>query len=613
MKKIEAIIKPFKLDDVKEALTGIGVIGMTVSEVRGFGRQKGHTELYRGGEYTVDFLPKIKVEVVVPDHFVEKVADVVAAAAKTGNIGDGKIFVTPVETAIRIRTGERDQSALYAPPRKETLVKRLSLAALTFLVLGATASVAVAQQPTAPPTAPAPGAPTIGTPVPAAAAPAPASKIDKGDTAWMLTSSALVLLMTAPGLALFYGGMVRQKNALATLMQSFIIMAIISIQWVLWGYSLAFGPDRGGIIGGLEWVGLRGVGQEPFDAYSKTIPHQAFMLFQMMFAIITPALITGAFAERKKFSAFLLFTVLWATVVYDPLAHWVWGDGGWLKKFGALDFAGGTVVHISSGVSALVCAIVLGKRRGYGHQPMQPHNLPMTVMGAGLLWFGWFGFNAGSALEANGLAVSAFLATNTGAAAAALGWMFTEWMTRGKPTVLGAASGAVAGLVAITPASGYVGPVSSIIIGAIAGGLCYAACNFKSKLGYDDSLDVVGVHGVGGTWGAIATGLFASKAVNEAGGDGLFFGNPGQLWTQIVAIAATFALAIVATYVILKVVDALVGLRVSDEDEMAGLDLSQHSETAYSMGGGQYGEFSSTTGAFAETMRAAEAKPRTAH
>ena len=287
-------------------------------------------------------------------------------------------------------------------------MKRLTLALATLVVL-ATLSVAWAQAPatTPPPAAPAPAASTPAAPGAPAAAPAP-SKIDKGDTAWMLTSSALVLLMTAPGLALFYGGMVRQKNALATLMQSFIIMAVISIQWILWGYSLAFGPDKGGIIGGLEWIGLRGVGLEPFDTYSKTIPHQAFMLFQMMFAIITPALITGAFAERKKFSAFLLFTVLWATFVYDPLAHWVWGDGGWLKGKGALDFAGGTVVHISSGVSALICAVMLGRRKGYGHQPMQPHNLPMTVMGAGLLWFGWFGFNAGSALEANGLAVSAF-------------------------------------------------------------------------------------------------------------------------------------------------------------------------------------------------------------
>jgi len=483
----------------------------------------------------------------------------------------------------------------------------------------ATLTVAFAQTP-APAPAPAPP-PAVSKPAdaaapatPAAAAPAPASKIDKGDTAWMLTSCALVLLMTAPGLALFYGGMVRQKNALGTLMHSFIIMAVISIQWVLWGYSLAFGPDKGGIIGGLDWIGLRGVGTEPFDAYSKTIPHQVFMLFQMMFAIITPALITGAFAERKKFSAFLLFTVLWATFVYDPLAHWVWGDGGWLKVRGALDFAGGTVVHISSGVSALVCAVVLGKRKGYGHQPMQPHNLPMTVMGAALLWFGWFGFNAGSALEANGLAASAFLATNTGAAAAALGWMFTEWMARGKPTVLGAASGAVAGLVAITPASGYVGPISSLIIGAVAGSLCYLACNLKAKLGYDDSLDVVGVHGVGGTWGALATGLFASKAVNDAGGDGLFFGNPGQLWTQIIAVLATYALAVVATSVILKVVDAVVGLRVTDEDEVVGLDLSQHSETAYAFGGGSYSEYSAgTPGGLSDAVRSAEAKARPAH
>ncbi|OLC60993.1 MAG: ammonia channel protein [Candidatus Rokubacteria bacterium 13_1_20CM_4_68_9] len=475
-------------------------------------------------------------------------------------------------------------------------MKRFSLVLAILLVLGVAAIVHAQTAPAAS----------------AAAASAPL-KIDKGDTAWMLTSSALVLMMTAPGLALFYSGMVRQKNALATLMHSFIIMALISVQWVLWGYSVAFGPDKGGIIGGLEWIGLRGVGTEPYEAYAKTIPHQAFMLFQMMFAIITPALITGAFAERKKFSAFILFVLLWATLVYDPLAHWVWGDGGWLKKMGALDFAGGTVVHISSGVSALVCALMIGKRRGYGHQPMQPHNLPMTVMGAALLWFGWFGFNAGSALEANGLAVSAFLATNTAAAAAALGWMFTEWMTRGKPTVLGAASGAVAGLVAITPASGFVGPVSALMIGALAGVFCYSACNFKSKLGYDDSLDVVGVHGVGGTWGAIATGLWASKAVNPDGADGLFFGNPGQLWTQIVAILASYALAAVMTAVILKVVDAIVGLRVPEEDEVAGLDLSQHSETAYVLGGGSYSEFSGGGGAFSEAMRAAEAKTRVAH
>src|SRR6266404_1207161 len=420
----------------------------------------------------------------------------------------------------------------------------LTLAVL--LALSATAFVAFAQQPTPPAAestaapAPAAGAPASA-PAPAAAQ-APASKIDKGDTAWMLTSSLLVLMMTAPGLALFYGGMVRQKNALGTLMHSFIIAALISVQWVLWGYSLAFGPDKGGIIGGLEWVGLSGVGPTPNADYAPTIPHTAFMLFQMMFAVITPALITGAFAERKKFSTFLVFILLWATFVYDPLAHWVWGVGGWLKNLGALDFAGGTVVHISSGISALAAAIVIGKRKGYGHQPMPPHNLPLTVMGASLLWFGWFGFNAGSALAANGLAAHAFMTTNTATAAAALGWMFTEWSSRGKPTVLGAASGAVAGLVAITPAAGYVTPMAAIVIGAVAGIICYSACNLKSKLGYDDSLDVVGVHGVGGTWGALATGVFATKLVNDADGDGLLYGNPKQLGVQLLAVLVTWVL-----------------------------------------------------------------------
>jgi ammonium transporter, Amt family len=421
------------------------------------------------------------------------------------------------------------------------------------------------------------------TPVP------PQPKIDSGDTAWVLVSSALVLLMTAPGLALFYCGMVRQKNALATLMQSFIIMALISIQWVLWGYSLAFGPDNWGLIGGLEWFGLEGVGLDP-GPYSDTIPHQAYMLFQLMFAIITPALITGTFAERMKFSTFLVFTLVWATLVYDPLAHWVWAKGGWLGSFGTLDFAGGTVVHISSGVSALAAALVIGKRRGLGHEQMPPHNLPFTVVGAALLWFGWFGFNAGSALSAGALATSAFVVTNTAAAAAALAWMFSEWAIRGKPTVLGAASGAVAGLVAITPASGYVGPMAAILIGVVAGFICYNACNLKAKLGYDDSLDVVGVHGVGGTWGAIATGLFASKAINSAGADGLFYGNPAQLWNQVVGVLVAWALGFIATWIILKVLDAIMGLRVIDEDEVAGLDLTQHSETAYSLGGAAYRE-----------------------
>jgi ammonium transporter, Amt family len=414
-------------------------------------------------------------------------------------------------------------------------------------------------------------------------------KIDSGDTAWLLMSSALVLLMTAPGLALFYGGMVRQKNALATIMQSFIVMALISVQWVLWGYSLAFGPDNGGLIGGLDWLGLRGVGLEP-GPYSDTVPHQAYMMFQMMFAIITPALITGTFAERMKFSTFLVFIVVWSTLVYAPLAHWVWAKGGWLGSMGTLDFAGGTVVHISSGISALAAALVIGKRRGFGHEPMPPHSLPLTVTGAGLLWFGWFGFNAGSALSAGGLATSAFTVTNTAAASAALSWMFSEWAIRGKPTVLGAASGAVAGLVAITPASGYVGPLASIVIGGVAGFLCFSACNLKTKLGYDDSLDVVGVHGVGGTWGALATGLFATTAINAAGADGLLYGNPAQVWNQIVGIVTAGALGFVMTWIILKVLDAVMGLRVTDEEEVEGLDLTQHSETAYSIGGVSYRE-----------------------
>ena len=484
---------------------------------------------------------------------------------------------------------------------------RVALLILLTAVLGLCAAGPVVAQ--VPATAPqAPGAAS-------APAPVPAPKIDTGDTAWVLMSSALVLLMTAPGLALFYGGMVRQKNALGTLMHSFIILALISVQWVLWGYSLAFGPDKGGIIGGLEWVGLRGVGAEPNPAYAATIPHQAFMLFQMMFAVITPALITGAFAERKKFSTFIVFVLAWSTLVYDPMAHWVWGDGGWLHKLGALDFAGGTVVHISSGVSALAAVLVIGKRKGYGQQPMPPHNLPLTVMGASLLWFGWFGFNAGSALGANGLAAHAFTTTNTAAAAAALGWMLTEWSSRGKPTVLGAASGAVAGLVAITPAAGFVTPLAALVIGGLAGVLCYTACNLKTRLGYDDSLDVVGVHGVGGTWGALATGIFATKTVNDAGANGLLYGDPGQLWKQVVAVGATLVLGFVMTVVILKVLDAVMGLRVSEDDEMAGLDLSQHSETAYALGGSSYGEYGMSgpgSGAFAEAMKAAQAK-RPAH
>lgn len=411
-------------------------------------------------------------------------------------------------------------------------------------------------------------------------------KIDTGDTAWMLVSSAMVLLMTAPGLALFYGGLVRRKNGLATIMQSFVLVAVISVQWALYGYSLAFGTDHGGLIGGFDFVGLNGVGAEPNGDYAPTIPHTAFMVFQCMFAIITPALITGAFAERMKFSAFLAFSVLWATLIYDPLAHWVWGKGGWmglLGGIGALDFAGGTVVHISSGISALAAALVMGKRLGYPHEAMPPHNLPFSVIGAGLLWFGWFGFNAGSALGANGLAASAFVVTNLGAAAATLSWMVAEWAHHGKPTVLGAASGAVAGLVAITPAAGFVGPMAALIIGAIGGAICYTAVNVKRRFGYDDSLDVVGVHFVGGTTGAILTGVFASVAVNSAGADGLLYGNPGQLGIQLVATAASIVYSFVGAFVLLKLVDATIGLRVDEEDEVVGLDLSQHGENAYTL------------------------------
>ena len=401
-----------------------------------------------------------------------------------------------------------------------------------------------------------------------------ASQISAGDTGWILTSSALVLAMTIPGLALFYGGMVRSKNVLSTIMHSFSAVCVVSIVWVLWGYTLAFGTDVGGLVGGLEWFGLNGVGPDPLP--DSTIPHAAFMVFQLMFAGITVALISGAVAERMKFSAFLLFTVLWATFIYSPLAHWVWG-GGWLGGLGDLDFAGGTVVHISSGVAALACVLALGKRHGYGTVKMAPHNLPLTLVGASLLWVGWFGFNAGSALAADGIAASAFVATHVATAAGALAWLAVEWGYRGKPTLLGAASGAVAGLVAITPAAGFVGPISAIWIGLGGGVACYFGVLLKNKMGYDDALDVLGIHGIGGTWGALATGLFASMG----GGTGLFFGNPGQVGIQAVGVIATWVFSFVGTFIIVKVIDAIVGLRVSTEEEIRGLDLSEHNERAY--------------------------------
>ena len=416
----------------------------------------------------------------------------------------------------------------------------------------------------------------------ALAAEAAPAKIDTGDTAFVLISAALVLLMT-PALALFYGGMCRTKNVLSTIVQSFFIIGIISIQWVLFGYSLAFGPDISHFIGNLEWIGLNGVGNSPNADYAATIPHSAFMIFQGMFAVITPALITGAFAERMKFSAFAVFTVVWATLVYDPVAHWVWGVGGWLREMGVLDFAGGTVVHIISGVSGLVIALMIGKRRGYGSEVMLPHHLPMTVLGAGLLWFGWFGFNAGSALGANEIASNAFVVTHVSAAAATVSWVLAEWLMHGKPTVLGAASGCIAGLVSITPAAGFVSPLSAVAIGLLGGVICYLSVSVvKAKLGYDDSLDAFGVHGVGGAWGALATGLFASKAVNEAGADGLLFGNAAQFTNQLIGVAASIMFAAVMTFVIIKIMGLVMDLRVSEAQEMQGLDLSEHGERGYS-------------------------------
>jgi Amt family ammonium transporter len=423
-----------------------------------------------------------------------------------------------------------------------------------------------------------------------AAAPAPA-KIDTGDTAWMLTSAALVLMMTGPGLALFYSGLVRRKNVLATMMQSFILMAIVSVVWAIIGYSLAFGEGNKFIGSFTQFAFLKGVGADPNTDYGATIPHTTWMVYQLMFAIITPGLICGAYAERMKFSSMVIFSTLWLLVIYCPLAHMVWGKGGlfnWVLApaaggIGTLDFAGGTVVHISSGVSALICALVMGKRKGFGKVPMPPHSVVLSVIGACLLWVGWFGFNGGSAVASNGLASAAFINTHFAAAAATLGWMFAEWLKTGKPTVLGAISGAVAGLVVITPASGFVTPMSAILMGAIGGIVCFfAATALKGLLGYDDSLDAFGVHGVGGTLGAILTGVFASAAINS-GIAGKFEGGGAQLGRQLIATLVTWVIAVVGCYVLLKLVDVIVGLRVSEAEELEGLDISQHGEAGYNL------------------------------
>jgi Amt family ammonium transporter len=405
--------------------------------------------------------------------------------------------------------------------------------------------------------------------------------INGADTAWLLVSTALVMLMV-PGLAFFYGGLVQSKNVLSTTMHSFFALALVSLQWVLFGYSLCFAPSSfGGFIGGLDHIGLRGVGME---ARAGTgIPHLLFMAFQMMFAIITPALISGAFAERIKFSAYALFTLLWATLVYDPVCHWVWNSEGWLFKRGALDFAGGTVVHLTSGISALVFAVVLGRRK----RPAPPGNLPFTLLGAGLLWFGWFGFNAGSAVAANGLAALALVTTHVAAAAGALSWAAIEWLKHGKPTSLGVASGLVAGLVVITPAAGFVGPMSALVMGLLGGVICFGGVMLKGKLGYDDALDAFGVHGIGGAAGAVMTGVFAQQLWNPAGKDGLLFGGTAAFVEQLIAVGAAGAYAVVMTAGILKVVNALVGLRADEESEHEGLDMTIHGETAYHAGGMQ--------------------------
>lgn len=403
--------------------------------------------------------------------------------------------------------------------------------------------------------------------------------INAGDTAWILIATALVMMMT-PALAFFYGGMVRKKNLLSTINLSFITVGLISLQWVIIGYTLAFGTSVGGLIGGLNFFGLAGVSAAPNADYAPTIPHLAFSAYQMMFAIITPALITGAFVERVRFKAFLVFTVLWATFVYDPVAHWVWGVGGILRSMGALDFAGGTVVHITAGFSALAFAIVLGKRKWFGHAALEPNNIPFTVLGAGLLWMGWFGFNGGSALAANGLAVNALVTTNTAAAAAAVVWMFLSWRDN-KPSVLGIVTGAVVGLVAITPAAGFVTPMASILIGGLAAPISFYAIRLRQKWGLDESLDVWACHGMGGTWGALATGLFATKLVNPAGADGLFYGNPGQFVIQAIAVLVAIAFAFGVTFVITKALSRFMGLRVSENEEEVGLDISEHGERAY--------------------------------
>lgn len=423
----------------------------------------------------------------------------------------------------------------------------------------------------------------------AAAAAEPVPFIDFGNTAWMIVATALVMLMTIPGLALFYGGLVRQKNVLNILMQCFILTAVITLEWVFFGYSLAFSSSTGALapyIGGFDWAFLNGIGISDVSPYyisqsTARIPHLLFVLFQCMFAVITPALIIGAYAERIKFKGFLIFSLLWAIFVYNPVAHWVWSADGWLFKMGALDFAGGTVVHINAGIAALVMTLMIGSRRNYNNHPTAPHNIPLVVIGTALLWFGWFGFNAGSGLAADGLAISAFLSTHVATATAALTWALLDWIRNSKPTVIGVCTGAVAGLVAITPAAGFVGVTGSVVIGLLVSVVCFFMVSVvKHKFGYDDTLDAFGVHGIGGIIGAIATGLLATPAIQSAY-SGLFYGNPKQLWIQLIATVATMVFSGVMTFVLFKIVDKLVGIRATQKEEIAGLDITQHNEMAY--------------------------------
>lgn len=433
--------------------------------------------------------------------------------------------------------------------------------------------------------------------------------IDTGDTAWVLISAALVFIMT-PGLAFFYGGMVRSKNVLTTIMQSFFIVAMISVEWIVIGYTMAFGGDMNGFIGNMDKFGLAGIGMQVLEG--AAIPELAFVAFQCMFAVITPALITGAFAERMKFAAFAVFILLWAILIYNPMAHWVWG-GGFLAELGALDFAGGLVIHILSGVSGLTICLLLGKRHGYHYTAMLPHNLPMTVMGATLLWFGWFGFNAGSALGANALAANAFVVTQAAAAAAAVSWVLVEWKINGKPTILGAVSGCVAGLVAITPAAGYVAPLPAIIIGLVGGAVCYfAVAVLKEKLGYDDSLDAFGVHGIGGTWGAIATGIWATTEINPAGANGLFYGETHLFTAQLISIIVAYILAVAGSFILYRIVGSFMEIRADETEELTGLDIVEHGERGYARsvltGSPLLGAFEDSSEMLANTVHAMAGK-----